>query len=175
MPLGELLGLPELMGTLLLSLYWNIGAVVLMFLGKRFITVPRIGIIKFGPKRKADQRKLKIFLTINVFFGLAIFLIQMSGFFGFINLNRYALTLLMAVFIGFPFGVVAYFMDFHRLYIYAIFGSLGFFFTEILEIFMRPPFSLILTFGTIGGSILVTGIIFLIKFLREYSIPEKLS
>ena len=175
MPLGELLGLPEPVGMLLVSLSWNVGAIVIMFLGKRYITVPRIGTIKFGPKRKADQRKLKIFLSINVLFGVVFLLIQMSGVFGFINLQGFALSLLIGGFISFPLGVCAYFMDFNRLYIYSMLGGLGFFLVDIFGLIITAPFSLILTFGVIGGSILVTGIVFLIKFLHDYPLPKKMA
>jgi len=174
-PLGDLFELPELLGMFLLSLCWNIGAVVIMILGKKYITVPRIGIIKFGPKRQADQRKLKIFLGINVLLGVIFLLMQMSGIFGFINLQGFALSILVGIFISFPFGVCAYFMDFHRLYIYAVLGGAGFFLTDVFRLFISPPFSLILAFGIIGGSILITGMIFLIKFIREYPKPNKLS
>ena len=175
MPLGELLGLPEPVGMLLVSLSWNVGAIVIMFLGKRYITVPRIGIIKFGPKRKADQRKLKIFLSINMLFGVVFFLLQMSGMFGLINLQGFALSILIGMFISFPLGVCAYFMDFHRLYIYAVLGGLGFFLTDVFGLFISASISLILTFGIIGGPILVIGIVLLIKFLNEYPLPKEIA
>lgn len=175
LPLGELLGLPELVGMFLVSIFWNAGAVVVMFLGKKYITVPRIGIIKFGPKRMADQRKLKIFLSLNVLLGVVVMLVQMSGIFKLLNIRGSALSLLLGVFISFPFGVVAYYMDFPRLYIYAVLGGVGFFLTDISDLFIGSPFSLIITFGLIGGSILVTGFVFLIKFVRKYPLPEKLS
>ena len=175
MPLGELLGLPEPMGMLLVSLLWNINAMIVMILGKKYITIPRIGIIKFGPKRKADQRKLKIFLSVNVLFGVVFFFMQMMGTFGLINLQGYALSILIGMFISFPLGVCAYFMDFHRLYIYAVLGGLGFFLTDIFGLFMRSSISLILTFGSIGGSILVIGIVLLIKFLNEYPLPKEIA
>lgn len=173
MPLGDILGLPEIIGMLLISLGWNIGAVVIMIIGKKYITVPRIGMIKFGPKRKADQRKLKIFLSINVLFGVVFFLMQMSGAFGLINLQGYALSILIGAFISFPFGVCAYFMDFHRLYIYAVLGGLGFFLTDIFRLFTSGSSSIILVFGSIGGSIVIVGIGFLIKFLRKYPLPKE--
>lgn len=171
--LGDVFGLQEMIGMLLISLGWNIGAVVFMILGKKFITIPRIGMIKFGPKRKADQRKVKIYLGINVLFGFVILLLQMTGKFGFITAQRFALSILLGLFISLPFGIMAYFLDFPRLYVYALLGGLGFFLIDVFELFTSGPLSIILVFGFIGGSIVIVGIVFLIKFLRKYPIPNK--
>ena len=173
MPLGDVFGLPEMIGMLLISLGWNIGAVVFMIIGKKYITTPRIGLIKFGPKRKADQRKVKIYLGINVLFGVVILLLQMTGMFKFIIIQRFALSILLGLFISLPFGIMAYFLDFPRLYIYALLGGLGFFLIDLLELFTSGPLSMFLVFGIIGGSIVIVGIVFLIKFLRKYPLPDK--
>ena len=175
MPLGDVFGLPEMIGMLLISLGWNIGAVVFMILGKKYVTVPRIGMIKFGPKRKADQRKVKIYLGINVLFGVVVLLMQMTGNFGFITIQRFALSILLGLFISLPFGVMAYFLDFPRLYIYALLGGLGFFLIDVFELFTSGSLSIILVFGIMGGSIVIVGIVFLIKFLRKYPLPKETS
>jgi len=172
-PLGDVFGLPEMIGMLLISLGWNISAVVFMILGKKYVTIPRIGMIKFGPKRKADQRKVKIYLGINVLFGVVILLLQMTGMFGFITIQRFALSILLGLFISLPFGIMAYFLDFPRLYIYALLGGLGFFLIDVLELFTSGPLSLFLVFGIIGGSIVIVGIVFLIKFFRKYPLPKE--
>jgi hypothetical protein len=173
MPLGDTFELPEMVGMLLISIVWNVGAVLFMILGKKYITVPRIGLIKFGPKRKADQRKVKIYLGINVIFGVVILLLQMTGVFGFITSQRFALSILLGLFISLPFGIMAYYLDFPRLYIYALLGGLGFFLIDLFELFTSGSLSIILVFGIMGGSIVIVGVVFLIKFLRKYPLPKE--
>ena len=62
--LSSILNLNELWFAIIPTLILNIIAFLIFFLGKKFITIPRLGIVKFGQKRKSKQQKLKLFLFI---------------------------------------------------------------------------------------------------------------
>jgi len=53
-------------------------ALIAFFLAKRFITYPRIGRVKFGPKGKQRKRKAAVVLTGSALMGLVIFLLSAS-------------------------------------------------------------------------------------------------
>ena len=64
--------------------------------------------------------------------------------------------------------VVAYFLDFTRLYIYAFLAGLGFFLTEVLYPFVGSPLDTLLPFGITGAAIVVIGLYYFIRFLKKY-------
>lgn len=72
------------------------------------------------------------------------------------------------LFVAFPIGLLAYYWDFPRLYIYGLLGGLGFFIAELLHPIIGEPLDLILPYSCIGGSILIIGIVYFIKFLNKY-------
>ncbi|MFX1448787.1 MAG: hypothetical protein ACFFCG_11745, partial [Promethearchaeota archaeon] len=58
--LGGFLGLPETMGVMVTLISWDIGAMVIFILGKKFITTPRMGFVKFGQIRKKRNKFLAL-------------------------------------------------------------------------------------------------------------------
>ncbi|MFX1571798.1 MAG: hypothetical protein ACFFB0_03540 [Promethearchaeota archaeon] len=151
----------------------NILALLIFFFGKKYITVPRIGFVKFGPKRKAKQKKLRLFLFIVFIINIILIILPITGISSHIQIEQYILSLL----IGFgaftlPFCVVAYFLDFTRLYYYAFSIGLGFFLTELLASTFGGPFNMSLIFCGIGGIILIIGLIYFIRFLKQNPLPK---
>ena len=66
-PFGDAFGLPADLGGMIIILCWNSMTVLFLILGKKFITIPRIGFVKFGAKRKKMKKRLLVFLIFNVF------------------------------------------------------------------------------------------------------------
>ena len=130
-------------------------AVMPLLLGKKYIVSPRIGVIKFGPKRKALKKKFILFSVINTLILIIILILTINSVLQQIPLRGATLLL------------VAYVMQFPRLFVYGLLIGFGLPLAEILE------FSL--TIFLIGVIILSIGIIYFIKFLRKYPIPEEVS
>jgi hypothetical protein len=172
-PLGRFFGLPETMGVLLLVFSWDIGASLIFILGKIYISRPRIGFVKFGQIRKKRNKLLAVFLGINVGLTFIIFIFTLMGMFQ-LSLPGYMVMLVIGLlFITIPFSFIAYFIQLKRVYLYALLGGFGLFFSELLDPILDAPFDDILVFVPLGGMILVFGIIILIHFLSKYQLAKK--
>jgi len=159
---------------MIMILIWNTITFLIFFLGKKFITTPRMGIVKFGEKRKARQKRLKIFLLVNVLFGVTVFILTIFGLLEFLAIAG-SLTPLLIGLVSFtiPFSIVAYFLGFNRLYIYSLMAGFSFFVSEIISQILGSPLDSIIGFGAPGGIIVIIGIVYLLRFLRRYPKPEK--
>jgi len=170
---GSILNLPELWNIIVPSLVGNIIAFLVFYLGKKFITIPRIGFVKFGPKRKSKQLKLKIFLFIVFIANIILFILPLTGIINYIQFEPLILILILGIGIfTIPFCVVAYFLDFTRLYYYAFLAGIGFFLTELLYPIVGAPLDTILAFGITGGVIVVIGLYYFIRFLKKYPLSK---
>lgn len=153
---------------------WNIITLLIFIFGKKYITIPRVGYVKFGPKRKSKQLKLKIFLFVVFFLNLILFGLHLG------DMIDYSLMqpLLIALFLGFgiftiPFCVIAYFLDFTRLYYYSFSAGLGFFLTELISPIVGDYLDDFIIFGVIGGIIILIGLYYFISFLKKYPLSKE--
>lgn len=141
-------------------------AVMPLFLGKKYVVTPRIGIIKFGPKRKAQKKKIIIFSLINTLILVIVVILTVNSILQQIPLRGVALLLVIGLlFVTLPLSIMAYLMQFPRLYVYGLLIGFGLCLAEFLE------FSL--TVFLLGIIILSIGMIYLVKFLKRYPIPEE--
>ena len=79
----------------LVILIVGIVAVLPLFLGKRYIVTPRVGIIKFGPKRKAQKKKIFVFFIINTMILVIVLILTLNSFLQQIPLRGVALLLVL--------------------------------------------------------------------------------
>jgi len=171
--LGGFFGLPETVGMLVTVFTWDGGAGIIFFLGKKYITRPRMGFVKFGQIRKKRNKLLALFLAMMVAFTLIIFIFTLVGLFQ-VHLPGFLVMLLIGLlFITLPFSIIAYFMQLKRLYLYAILGGLGLFISELLVPIIPAPYNDIIPFGGTGLVITITGLTICFRFLRKYSIKEE--
>ncbi len=139
-------------------------------LSKKYLIKPRIGVVKFGPKRKVRKRRTMLVLSVNVVLLLILFLFNLSNVGGSINLP-YLLEGLL--FLTLPLCFVAYFLQYTRLYIYALLLGSGFFLADILSLIVPIPFNFLFIYLLFGGIIIIVGIIYLIRFIRKYQLPKE--
>ena len=155
-----------------ISYYLNIMyivPIVFIVLATKYIANPRMGIVKFARRRVRRNRLMGIIITT--------FLVMMVTLTIFGNTNTIAEFINPRwIIIGIIFFIciaIAYFMNFDRMYIYAFLLAGAFNLSE--EIRENP--------GTIseGGYaylftsivLIVIGVVYLIKFLKKYPLPEK--
>ena len=170
--LGGFFGLPETVNILVTLFSWDIGAMLILFLGKKYITRPRMGFVKFGQIRKKRNKFLALFLGLMFAFTLITFIFTLLGMFQ-LQLPGFIVMLLIGLlFITLPFSVLAYFMQLKRLYLYAILGGLGLFISELLLLVIGAPYHDIITFGGIGLAITTIGLIFFFRFLQRYPLKK---
>ncbi|MFW9950334.1 MAG: hypothetical protein ACFFKA_09465 [Candidatus Thorarchaeota archaeon] len=166
----------EPLDLMIMLIIWNTITFLIFYLGKKFITIPRLGFVKFGEKRKARQKHLKIFLLINVLFGVITFILTFFGLLEFLAFGG-ALTPLVIGLISFtiPFSIIAYFLGFTRLYIYALTVGFSFFASDLIFSILGSPLDSIIGFGIPGGIIVIIGLVYLFKFLHKYPKPKKIE
>jgi hypothetical protein len=143
-------------------------AMGIWYLGKRFITVPRSGIIQPSQKMERKMRNLTIFLVV---LGLIAFGGILTGrIIGYPFSSGYALGILGLV-LAVGISVLAYLLNAARLYAYAALVFIAFAGGEILSAsittFDAFAFSVILA----GALILISGLAVLVSFLRKYPLP----
>jgi hypothetical protein len=156
-----------LMLTIAYSLFWA---------GKKYITVPRMGQVRFGPARQQKKKTLAIILGIFVLIQACIvglttiglrnleFGAELSGTFGSYSLEHIAVASLSSLFVGIPMLVIAFMNDFPRGYYIAIMMAIAVFMMILTN---QPIYPIV-----IGVIIIVPGLVIFIRFLRKYPLPE---
>ena len=143
-------------------------------LSKKYLIKPRIGVVKFGRKRKVKKLKTMIVLSVNVVLLLILFLFNLSGNEIIINLPYNLIFLLEGLlFLAVPLCLMAYFLQYNRLYVYGLLLGSGFFLADISALFVPIPFNFLFTYLLIGGTIIITGTIYLIRFLKKYPLAKE--
>jgi hypothetical protein len=164
------------MGIMLLTLaiqayFYNIwftsfifAAVLVVVLGKRFITLPRIGLVKFGKTRMMKQMKMMIALLIVFLVLLTLYYLPKYGYEPHEIVGRLAIP----AFIATIFVIIAIFLNYIRLGIY----GLLFAFSEILRgVYDKPVRNIAVL--VIGLMALIVGFYVLFQFLKRYPLPGK--
>ena len=154
-----------------------IGAYALFWAGKRFITLPRMGQVKFGEKRTRRKKTLVLVLGVVVLIQVTFLVIQIvawrnPGFGDTLNTflqEKDAMDLAVAtigsLFVGPSMILIAYFMDFPRGYFIGVMMALAVFLMILLN---QPIYSII-----IGILIALPGAVLFVRFLRKYPLHGK--
>jgi MFS family permease len=146
------------------------------WLAKRFITVPRIGRVKFGHKRKVRRIKTALVLFASVVFGLIVMLLTSATRNGIASGNpwRAIMPAIWAINMLVVFGAMGYFLDFERLYFIGLMYAIAIPINEILialEGIRIGPY----LFFACGAIIVAMGIFYLVRFLNNYSVIQEQS
>ncbi|MCK4655696.1 MAG: hypothetical protein KAT85_01655, partial [candidate division Zixibacteria bacterium] len=135
---------------------------------KRYFTIPRMGSVHFGPKRKSRKRLLLVIAGLVIVLTMPLMIMFADN--GVLGSTSW---LSLAV-LAFPVFVIAvYSMDFPRLYIYAALLIFGVVASEFLLDYIGAPFNTIISFGIPGLAILVYGISLLFRFMKSYPKPTQ--
>lgn len=137
----------------------ELAAIFFLIFGKKHITAPRLGNVNFGQKRK---RRLVYIIGVNLFsLGalLALALLRNASPERFASSASEMIAAVgLGMWITFITSIMAYFLDFNRLYLYAlIYGS-----TFALVLLLDIP----LIFLGAALLILVPGLVIFIRFLN---------
>ena len=135
----------------------------MLFLTKRYVTVPRIGQVQFGPKRKANQRLLAVVAVVAVGLTLALMLLAMRGS-SWLRDNHVLISFGLGGMVALVFTAMAYLKDFPRLYIVGLLIGAAFTVTELLD----NPAPLLV----VGSILFVVGLAILARFVRQYPVPS---
>jgi len=167
--LRELIGLGYI-------LFLVLPAPLLFLLGIRYISLPRIGLVKFNQRRKTTQKKLAILCIILV--PLTVILVLLTavqifpGSYGTL-LGVYTVPIGAAFFAIAFLSFLAYLLEFSHLYAYGLIIGLGILISELLHDPVAPPWNSVIAFGISGTLLFIYGIIELVRFIRTYPLPKE--
>ena len=155
--------------------FFFIGIGLAFFLpAKKFVTKPRLGVVKFGFKRKGRKLKTLIVLSVNLLILLILFLIRFINPELSLEFPGYLDGLILGLlFITAPMCFAAYFLQYPRFYFFGLLVGLSFFLSDLFSIFIPEPFDTLIVFSLISSTIIFIGIVSLIKFIRKYPLSKE--
>jgi hypothetical protein len=145
--------------------------------GKKYITLPRMGQVRFGAVRKQKKRTLAIILGVFVLFQVGLVGLTTLGWLNpalgtkwnsFLNEHGGSLQLVAAIgslMLGTSMIVSAYFSDFPRGFYIAILMALAVF----LMVYLNQPVYPIV----IGILIAIPGLVLFLRFLKAYPLRRE--
>jgi hypothetical protein len=166
--LGSMLGLTAFAGLVLLG-FWA---------GKKFITTPRIGQVRFGEQRKAKMKNLRAVLFVSVLLGAIMAVLGWAAAAG--GLPQWMSEIPIPLYVWpvqtiVVFGLGAYFLDVSRFYAYGVLYGLPLPLGVLLarNTDLSGTGSMAITFGVAAGVMVLIGVVLFVRFLREYPIREE--
>jgi hypothetical protein len=145
----------------------TVGLIVLIKVAKRTISVPRMGVAKFGPGRREKRRKTKLLLLFSSLLGVALFLavVSVSVASTWMRSNVGLINVFVGVWAFVVFGGMAYWLDLPRMLLAGIVYALVF--SHLLPVSTG-------TTAFVGGAVLaIPGLGMFIRFLRKYPLPAE--
>jgi len=137
--------------------------ILILPLGKMLITTPRLGHVKFGPARNLKQAKVIAVLVISVLATFGLLMLPKSGF---ALPPKMLISPIMAGWIVVVFGMIAYYLDFRRLFAYGLLFAISEVLSGLFGVYIGAMAQTI--FGIV---VLLIGLFVLARFLRKYPQP----
>lgn len=164
--IAPLLSVPmgDFLGSVVFLPFWAL-AYLAVWLIRRLVVVPRIGVVKFGPSRK---KKLSRFVAVMVVVNLAglvlgILSARASDQPGWVVVTIFGLLVLTL------FCVAGYFLDFARLYLYGALVALSPLVGEWLYIHRQAAHhGFPITFGATAATMVGVGLVKFALFMRGH-------
>lgn len=144
----------------------------LYFAAKKWVVSPRIGLVKFAPRRQKKLSNVRWFLIVLVVITFVVFLIP------FVNPGApvtvkgpyWLVDAVFGFFVVVLFSILAFALDQPRMYLYGVLLGLSMPFDVVLEYTTGWDFPLGLF--PVAVVMLGVGIISFTRFLRDYPLPE---
>jgi hypothetical protein len=151
-------------------------ALVVFWAGKKFVTTPRIGLVRFGPQRKAKMKNLRAVLFLSVL--LAVIMLILGVACARNSLPDWVTAIPIPIYVWpvqtiVVFGLGAYFLDVTRFYAYGVLMGLPLPVGILLvkNTGLTGLSGMAITFGVAAGVMLLIGVVLFIRFLRKYPVP----
>ena len=139
---------------------------IIPWLGKRYVTIPRLGAVEFGEKRKARKRYTALIgLGVIVVMLPLVVMMFAKGFPQNMTWQTVALVAAPVIAIG------VFLLDYSRMYIYAALLLFSIVASESLRVYFPMPLPGLVAFGVPGAAIIGYGFSLLLSFLKKYPRP----
>lgn len=137
-----------------------------IIIAKKYITAPRMGLVKFSRERNKKMYTLFLVMTISIVF---LLMLTIKGL-----LQQLPMTSLIVGAIVFIIPCsIAYFLNWDRMYIYAVLFTLSFALNEMTIAKTGVIASGAYAWLISGMMITVVGIVYLLRFMNKYPLPKK--
>jgi NADH:ubiquinone oxidoreductase subunit 6 (subunit J) len=146
---------------------------------KKVITIPRVGLVQFGPERVRKEKKEKsffvLFFTVTAILGIMMFALVSSIIRGEFGGSSGMLARSLESFVMAPLGLIGavalialgYWKELRRFYVYAALLFLAVSIGPLLKI--APP----VYTSMAGGVITLAGLVMLVRFLQTYPLVNR--
>ena len=145
-------------------------AYAVFWLGKRLITFPRIGRVKFGLAVKKRRIRASVVLAVSVLTGAALYT-PIAFDYSVMEWVRASYGAPIAANFVIVFSALAYFLRFPRLYVYGLLLGAAIPTIDLLRERTDIPFPALVAFGAAGGVVLLVGLVVLARFLHANPRP----
>ena len=136
---------------------------IVLYVGKRFITIPRMGTVKFGAERQKRRNIVRLVLFVSVLLGLLMWWLSSSLLVD----GKWVMPLVWMLNMFLVFGLGAYFLEYERLYLIGLLYALVLPVDMIVKAITKMDMDVYI-FSTAGLIILVMGIAYLVRFMSDY-------
>jgi hypothetical protein len=160
-------GMYGLTNSEMVHLVLSLVALAVFFVGKRFVTVPRMGLVEFGAERKVKKMKIAAVLTLTFLIGVALYVVATlsSGALDWMRDQRVLFPLGVGVMMVSVFSLMGYWLDFRRMYLIGLAFAVAF---TTMMLLHNP-----IVFFLAGAVVLVPGLFIFVRFLRRYPLPPE--
>ena len=148
-----------------------VAAMVVLWAGKKLLTAPRIGRVRFAPARKAKFSKVTIALAGSAGVGLVAYVLASAGRGEALSLKT-VVPVMWIVNCLVMSAVGAHFLDFPRLCVIGTLYAVSVPAAELLRSHGLAAYASPLAFCVPGMVIVCMGCVLLTRFLREHPVPE---
>lgn len=148
--------------------FWGLVLLGVWLVRKRVVR-PRVGMVKLGRARKARLMTFRVvMLTVNV---IALILGLLAAI-GFARVPGRMIMIVFGLILLVAFSTAAYFLDFRRLYLYGLMVGLSPLVGEWLWVSgFASHHGFPITFGTAAGIMILTGLIIFVRLVRGNPLP----
>jgi hypothetical protein len=162
-PILQMVGIPRATGygtgLLLAGLLW---------LTRRNVTLPRLGSVEFGPKRRTRRMLFGLIALGMLFLTLPLLIVATEGYFASGLSEDLALPVASATLVAALILIAAYMLDYPRMYVYALILVAGIPHAEFIVAYTGKPLNSLISFGLPAVAVLTYGFILLSRFLKTY-------
>jgi hypothetical protein len=157
-------GLGDFWSSVVFLPFWGL-VFLIVWLLRRHVVTPRVGVVKFGRARKT---KLTQFTVVMLVANVIAFILGLVAALSFGRVPGQIYTMALGLLFLLGFSVAAYFLDFSRLYVYGLLVGLSFLVGEWL---WASHHGFPITFGTTAGIMILVGLAVFVRLLRRNPIP----
>jgi hypothetical protein len=161
-----------------ISRHWVTGTflslAIFYWAGKKFITMPRIGLVKFGKERKKKTAKAITVIFSAVVLTWTVWILIITNSIGFDSttvLKGYGSPVAEGLVFLTVFSLLAYFLYYKRMYLIALLFFISIPLAKLLHEPAGTPYNSVLAYCGPGFVVIILGLFSLSRFLKKYPKP----